>query len=49
MNLFELYKIINENLQQKSNLLATDAGGRAAGTRYFWQMGNFWDIQAPAR
>ena len=49
MNLFELYKIINENLQQKSNLLATVLEGEAAGTRYFGQMGNFWDIQAPAR
>lgn len=35
MNLFELYKIINENLQQKSNLLATVLEGEAAGTRYF--------------
>lgn len=36
MNLFELYKIINENLQQKSNLLATVLEGEVAGTRYFW-------------
>ena len=35
MNLFEVYKIINENLQQKSNLLATVLEGEAAGTRYF--------------
>lgn len=35
MNLFELYKIINENLQQKSNLLATVLEGEVAGTRYF--------------
>lgn len=39
MNLFELYKIINENLQQKSNLLATVLEGEAAGTRYFWADG----------
>ena len=36
MNLFEVYKIINENLQQKSNLLATVLEGEVAGTRYFW-------------
>ena len=36
MNLFELYKIINENLQQKSNLLATVLEGEVAGTRDFW-------------
>ena len=36
MNLFELYKIINENLQQKSNLLAMVLEGEVAGTRYFW-------------
>ena len=36
MKLFELYKIINENLQQKSNLLATVLEGEVAGTRYFW-------------
>ena len=41
MNLFELYKIINENLQQKSNLLATVLEGEAAGTRYFWADGEF--------
>ena len=35
MNLFELYKIINENLQQKSNLLATVLEGEVAGSRYF--------------
>ena len=35
----ELYKIINENLQQKSNLLATVLEGEAAGTRYFWADG----------
>ena len=39
MNLFELYKIINENLQQKSNLLATVLEGEVAGTRYFWADG----------
>lgn len=39
MNLFEVYKIINENLQQKSNLLATVLEGEAAGTRYFWADG----------
>ena len=39
MNLFELYKIINENLQQKSNLLATVLEGEAAGTRDFWAGG----------
>lgn len=39
MNLVELYKIINENLQQKSNLLATVLEGEAAGTRYFWADG----------
>ena len=39
MNLFELYKIINENLQQKFNLLATVLEGEAAGTRYFWADG----------
>ena len=39
MNLFELYKIINENLQQKSNHLATVLEGEAAGTRYFWADG----------
>ena len=31
MNLFELYKIINENLQQKSNLLATVLEGEVDG------------------
>ena len=39
MNLFELYKIINENLQQKSNLLATVLEGEVAGSRYFWTDG----------
>ena len=39
MNLFELYKIINENLQQKSKLLATVLEGEAAGTRYLWADG----------
>ena len=39
MNLFEVYKIINENLQQKSNLLATVLEGEAAGPRYFWADG----------
>lgn len=39
MNLFELYKIINENLQQKSNLLAMVLEGEVAGTRYFWADG----------
>ena len=39
MNLFELYKIINENIQQKSNLLATVLEGESAGTRYFWADG----------
>lgn len=39
MNLFELYKIINENLQQKSNLLATVLEGDVAGSRYFWTDG----------
>ena len=33
MNLFELYKIINENLQQKSNLLATVLEGEAGERR----------------
>ena len=39
MNLFELYKIISENLQQKSNLLATVLEGEVAGSRYFWTDG----------
>ena len=36
MDLFGLYNVMNENLQQKSNLLATVLEGpEAAGTRYF--------------
>ena len=39
MNLFELYNVLNENLQQKSNILTTVLEGEAAGTRYFWADG----------
>ena len=50
MDLFGLYNVMNENLQQKSNLLATVLEGEAAGNQVFLgQRGNFWDIQAAAR
>lgn len=39
MNLFELYKIMAENQQQKTNLLATVMEGPDAGNRYFFSEG----------
>ena len=39
MNLFELYKIMNENQQQRSSLLATVLEGPEAGSRYFFAEG----------
>lgn len=39
MDLFGLYNVMNENLQQKSNLLATVLEGPEAGKRYFFADG----------
>ena len=39
MDLFGLYNVMNENLQQKSNLLATVLEGPEAGKRYFFAEG----------
>ena len=39
MDLFGLYHVMNENLQQKSNLLATVLEGPEAGKRYFFAEG----------
>ena len=39
MDLFVLYNVMNENLQQKSNLLATVLEGPEAGKRYFFAEG----------
>lgn len=47
MNFFELYQTINENQEQKNNILATALEGTEAGNRYFFQKGNFWERQLP--
>ena len=39
MNLFELYKKMDENLQCKNNLLATVLEGADTGNRYFFSEG----------
>lgn len=39
MTLFELYKIMNKNLEQKTNLLATVLEDAEAGSRYFFSEG----------
>ena len=39
MNFFELYQTINENQEQKNNILATALEGTEAGNRYFFSEG----------
>ncbi|MBU5480461.1 XdhC family protein [Blautia sp. MSJ-19] len=39
MNLFELYKVLNENQQQNNNFLATVIEGENTGSRYFMENG----------
>lgn len=39
MNFFELYKILNENQEQKNNILVTELDGAEAGNRYFFSEG----------